>query len=81
MTIVYRTSGAWGAGKGSDLTPVEADTDLWTLASAIAALEATIADGGGAGIAYFSVGGGGTEFFVTLTDHTVLGPRLSELRI
>ena len=28
MTIVYRTAGAWGAGKGADLTPAEVDSNF-----------------------------------------------------
>lgn len=29
--MVYRTDGAWGSGKGTALTHVELDTNLWTL--------------------------------------------------
>jgi len=38
MTLVYRTTGAWGAGKGTNLTPVEADGNIYDLAQQIAAI-------------------------------------------
>lgn len=31
MTITYRTAGAWGAGKGSNLTAAEADQNFYGL--------------------------------------------------
>jgi hypothetical protein len=41
MALVYRTTGAWGAGKGSNLTAIEFDTNIWTLHGRIDALETT----------------------------------------
>jgi hypothetical protein len=35
MTITYRTSGAWGAGKGGNLTPAEVDTNFHSLVGLI----------------------------------------------
>lgn len=39
MTIVYRTAGPWGAGKGSNLTPAEHDGNHYDHVLAIADLE------------------------------------------
>jgi hypothetical protein len=39
MTVTYRTAGAWGAGIGRNLTPAEVDTNFYTLAELIEALE------------------------------------------
>ena len=40
MTLVYRTAGAWGAGSGADLSAPQIDTNIYTLASRVGALEA-----------------------------------------
>lgn len=39
MTTVYRTTGAWGSGKGSALTKVEVDTNFYGHETRIATLE------------------------------------------
>lgn len=39
MTVIYRTSGAWGAGKGANLTPAEVDGNFYDHAGRIANLE------------------------------------------
>lgn len=39
MALTYRTAGAWGAGKGSNLTPTEYDQNVYELAQAVAAAE------------------------------------------
>lgn len=39
-SIQYRTTGAWGAGKGSNLTPVEVDENFWALVQAVIDVEA-----------------------------------------
>jgi len=44
MTIVYRTTGTWGAGKGSNLTPAEVDGNFYDLHTRLAALETGGAD-------------------------------------
>lgn len=69
MTIVYRTDGAWGTGKGGNLTPAEVDTNFHTHALAIAALgdgptPAEIAD----------ITLTGTQLTITLDDARVFGP-------
>ncbi|MDK1386388.1 hypothetical protein QN224_13310 [Sinorhizobium sp. 8-89] len=40
MTITYRTTGAWGAGKGSNLTPAEVDGSFYDLDARVAEMEA-----------------------------------------
>lgn len=67
MTVTYRTSGTWGPGKGSNLTPAEVDENFWQLVQDVATKAAT-----GAGIANFYVTG--DQMTVVLTDHTLLGP-------
>lgn len=41
MTIVYRTAGAWGAGKGANLTPTEVDNNFWDVHGRVDTLETT----------------------------------------
>jgi len=65
--LTYRTDGPWGAGKGSNLTPVEVDQNFWELVQDIA--EKAVQ---GVGIANIIVVG--NEFSFVLTDHTILGP-------
>ena len=44
MTLTYRTAGAWGAGKGSNLTAAEIDSNFYQLDQRITALEGDIPD-------------------------------------
>jgi hypothetical protein len=69
-TIVFRTLGAWGAGKGANLTPTEVDSNFWSLAQAIVELQDAPADP--VGIASITVAG--TQMTITLTDGAVMGP-------
>lgn len=74
MTLLtYRTTDGtkWGGGLGSDLSATQIDDNFWELESAIEALQDHAAMAG-AGIAYFAVAG--TNLYVHMTDHTVLGP-------
>lgn len=68
MVIIYRTPGAWGAGKGSDLDPPEVDANFYELAQEIQALAAK----GPAEIESVAVDGANMTF--TLTDDTTIGP-------
>jgi hypothetical protein len=70
MDLIFRTLGAWGPGKGANLTPSEVDTNFWELAQAIVDLTANPALP--VGIASIAVSG--TQMTITLTDGTVLGP-------
>ena len=72
-TVTFRTTDGtrWGTGQNSDLSATQIDINFWTLHEAILGVQTDITSGG-AGIDYFSVVG--RNLFVTLTDHTVLGP-------
>jgi hypothetical protein len=70
FALTYRTAGAWGSGKGSNLTPYEVDLNFWSLDQRAAALEES--DGRGVGIEAFHEHG--NQLFVTLTNSVVLGP-------
>jgi hypothetical protein len=73
MAITYRTNDntRWGVGQGSDLSAAQIDINYWELFSAITALQ-DHQDNAAAGIDFLNVSG--DQFFVHLTDHTVLGP-------
>jgi hypothetical protein len=70
VDITYRTLGPWGSGKGANLQPSEVDTNFWSLAEAIVALQTNPAQP--VGIASITVSG--TQMYISLTDGTVLGP-------
>jgi hypothetical protein len=70
MNLTFRTLGAWGSGKGANLTPSEVDTNFWELAQEIVNLTANPALP--VGIASITVSG--TQMTITLTDGTVMGP-------
>lgn len=70
MTIVYRTAGPWGAGKGANLTPAEVDTNFYELRTDVDDLTAQFVPV--VNIAYFSVAA--NALFVHMTDHSILGP-------
>ena len=72
MPITYRTAGAWGAGKGSDLAPAEVDGNFAEVLQRIVALERGEAYGGPVVIDEIVLGP--TDFEVVLSDATVLGP-------
>lgn len=39
MATIYRTTGAWGAGKGANLTPAEVDNNFWGIVQRVLAIE------------------------------------------
>lgn len=69
MTTTFRTSGAWGAGKGSNLTPAEVDNNFYDKETRIAALE-----GAGVGVGIDTITVSGNQMTITLTDSSVQGP-------
>jgi hypothetical protein len=74
MTIVYRTSGPWGAGKGANLVPAEVDGNFFDVSTRVTVLEDN-APAASNGIAYFNIGGTNNElFYVHMTDGTIQGP-------
>lgn len=67
MGYTFRTSGPWGPGLSSDLSPAQVDNNFW---QAIQDIQAKAPQG--VGIANFVVQG--NQMTVVLTDHTLLGP-------
>lgn len=70
MTITYRTAGAWGAGKGSNLTPAEVDGNFYDLVLQIAA----IISGVPAPVNISNIVVVGTQMTIVLEDATEFGP-------
>lgn len=60
--LIYRTTGAWGAGKGGNLTAAEVDGNFWEIETRVAAaLAITPAE-------IDTITASGTQLTVTLTD-------------
>lgn len=70
MAIVYRTPGAWGTGKGTNLTNVEVDENFWQLVLRLIAIETNPPTA--IGIANIQVIG--SQFKIILDDATEFGP-------
>lgn len=70
MTIIYRTAGAWGAGKGANLSPAEVDRNFWDLAERLLAVER---DPTGA-VSIDHLSQNGNQLTVHLTNGTTQGP-------
>lgn len=69
MTTTYRTAGAWGAGKGSDLTPTEVDTNFYDKETRITDIEAA-----GVAVGISSITVSGNQMTVHMTDASTQGP-------
>jgi hypothetical protein len=70
MAIIYRTSGAWGAGQGSDLTALQLDGNFFDHDGRIEYLETNPPVA--VSIDHFEMAG--DQFYVHLIDSTILGP-------
>jgi hypothetical protein len=70
MAIVYRTAGAWGPGKGSDVLPAEVDNNFFELATRVLTLEENPPDPNS--IDTITVVGG--QMTITLTGGETFGP-------
>lgn len=70
MAILYRTTGAWGAGTGADLSAVQIDNNFWELYSAIQDLIANPVEPDQ--IASFTVSG--TSFTIMMVSGASFGP-------
>src|SRR5262247_1413095 len=70
MAIIYRTSGAWGAGQGSNLTAAQVDGNFFDHDGRINYLETNPPVA--VSIDHFEMAG--DQFYVHLTDSTILGP-------
>lgn len=69
--ITFRTSGPWGGGQGSNLTPNQVDFNFWNLYSAVTALQDHALTNENM-IESFSVVG--NQLFVTMMNNQVFGP-------
>src|SRR3954447_5922153 len=69
-SIIYRTTGSWGAGKAANLTPAEVDGNFYDLEQRLDGLESNPPQA--VSIASLDVIGG--QLIVTLTDLTTHGP-------
>jgi hypothetical protein len=70
MAIVYRTDGAWGAGKGSDLAPGEVDGNFYDIDSRVTYFE----DNPPLPIEPISITITGYNFYMGLSNGETLGP-------
>jgi hypothetical protein len=70
MPIIYRTPGAWGAGKGSDLSPAEADGNFYTLEQQVQDLITNPPTA--VGVSNIVVAGASVMFY--MTDGGTFGP-------
>ncbi len=69
-SIVFRTTGPWGAGKGANLTPTEVDENFNELDERVDTLETTPP----VAVSIASISVSGSSMFVFLDDSTELGP-------
>lgn len=70
VALVFRTTGAWGAGQGFNLTNVQVDTNFYNLKLAVEAMVDTPAEC--ISIESFEVIG--NSLYIHLTDYSVQGP-------
>jgi hypothetical protein len=69
MTLTYRTAGAWGAGKGANLTAAEVDGNTYHFAQALAGIVSGTDGVGVVGITF-----NGTQITFEMSDASELGP-------
>jgi len=72
VDITYRLAGPWGAGKGANLLPSEADYNFWNIAQAILDLESNPAQP----VGIESITMSGSSMTIHLTDGSFMGPFL-----
>ena len=70
MTISYRTSGAWGPGKGANLTAAEVDGNFHGLATRLTAVEANPAQP----VQIEAITSSGNALTITMDNGDVYGP-------
>lgn len=70
MAILYRTDGAWGTGKGVNLTPVEVDENFYDVDSRITFVEENPPEA----VVPIAINIEGSLFTMDLSDGTTLGP-------
>lgn len=69
MTTIYRTTGAWGPGKGAPLTWAEEDTNFYDKETRLNAIEAA-----GVAVGIDSITVSGDQMTITMTDASIQGP-------
>lgn len=70
MSVTFRTSGPWGAGKGSNLQPGEVDANFWELLSRLTYIEENPIPG--VGVADITLSG--TMLMFHMSDGSTFGP-------
>jgi hypothetical protein len=70
MAIIFRTDGAWGSGKGSNLTPTEVDENFYDHETRIDAIEASPPEA----VSIASLDVTTNQLTVTMTDSSTFGP-------
>lgn len=70
MTIIYRTAGSWGVGKGSNLTAAEVDGNFNDLDTRVTEIETNPPNA----ISIDSIDVTGNLMTITMTDASTLGP-------
>jgi hypothetical protein len=70
MAIIYRTDGAWGAGKGSNLAPAEVDENFYDVSQRVSYIE----DNPVLPIEPISITITGYNFYMGLSNGETLGP-------
>lgn len=70
MTIIYRTTGAWGSGKGSPLTSAEVDGNFYDLSGRVTTLETVPPEA----VSIDDITQTGSDLFIHMTDGNTFGP-------
>src|SRR4051812_20939543 len=70
MAVIYRTDGAWGSGKGTNLAPAEVDGNFFELDGRVAEIE----DNPIPAVVPISISIEGGLFSMDLSDGTTIGP-------
>jgi hypothetical protein len=70
VAIIYRTAGAWGAGKGANLTPAEVDTNFYDLHTRVDDLETNPP----APVEIDDISLVGSQLTITMSDASTFGP-------
>ena len=70
LSTIFRTIGAWGAGKGANLTPAEVDGNFYELKTAIEDLQ----DNPPSAVGVANITGDGANLTIFLEDSTTFGP-------
>jgi len=70
MAMIYRTDGAWGSGKGTNLAPAEVDGNFFELDGRVTEIE----DNPIPAVTPISITISGGLFYMDLSDGTTIGP-------